>query len=253
MNEEQLAVVLARHAAWLKGEGGERAYLTGADLRGADLTGADLRGADLRGADLRGADLRGADLRGANLRDADLRGAYLAGANLAGANLAGAYLAGADLRDANLRDAYLAGANLAGAYLAGADLAGANLAGANLRDANLAGVMGLRPIEAAKLEIVPRVGCEMIGWKKCRGGVLVRLRVPADARRSNAAGRKCRAERAEVMEVIGADVGVSLHDGTTQYRVGKTVTAHEWCEDRWQECAGGIHFYLTREEAEAHC
>ena len=66
-NGKSLADILADHAKWLRGEGGERADLRGANLRGADLRGADLRGADLRGANLRGADLRGADMRWANL------------------------------------------------------------------------------------------------------------------------------------------------------------------------------------------
>lgn len=68
--------VLAKHAAWCKGEeGGERA-----DLSGADLSWADLLGADLRGANIRGADLRWANLFGANIRGADLSGANLSGA-----------------------------------------------------------------------------------------------------------------------------------------------------------------------------
>ncbi len=32
----------------------------------------------------------------------------------------------------------------------------------------------------------------------------------------------------------------------------KKAKGHQWGEDRLIECAGGIHFYLTREEAEAH-
>ena len=69
--------ILSEHSKWINGDGGERANLSGADLRGADLSGADLRGADLRGADLSRADLRWADLSGANLRGADLSGADL--------------------------------------------------------------------------------------------------------------------------------------------------------------------------------
>lgn len=88
--------------------------------------------------------------------------------------------------------------------------------------------------------------------RKCRLGVLVRLKVPADARRSNATGRKCRAEFVDVLEVVGAEVGISLHDDSVHYRTGERVVAHLWNEDRFVECGGGIHFYLTREEAEAY-
>ena len=167
-----------------------------------------------------GADLYGADLHGANLSGADLYGADLSEANLSGANLRVA-----DLREANLREA-------------------------NLRGANLSDAKDIPVIAAAQTIITPEG--QIVGWKKCRNGIIVKLTIPAEARRSNAAGRKCRAEYADVAEVIGAEVGISTHDGTTEYRVGQRVTCDDWCEDRWQECAGGIHFFLTRAEADAY-
>ena len=119
MAKERLAKILAKHRAWLNDEdGGERADLSGANLRGANLSGADLSEANLRGADLREANLRVADLSVANLRGANLRGADLSVANLRVANLSKA-----DLSEANL--------------------SGANLSGANLREANLSGAEGL--------------------------------------------------------------------------------------------------------------
>src|ERR1700723_1951499 len=110
---KNLQEILEKHKKWVNGEeGGERADLSGADLRRADLSGAYLNGANLSGADL---------------RRADLSGAYLSGAYLNGANLSGA-----DLRRADLSGAYLNGANLSGANLSGADLRRANLHGADL-------------------------------------------------------------------------------------------------------------------------
>jgi hypothetical protein len=56
----------------------------------------------------------------------------------------------------------------------------------------------------------------------------------------------------KVLEVFGAELGISCHDGKTEYRKGHIVRCDKWNEDRWTECGGGIHFYLTRVEAEAH-
>ena len=65
MKRADLNRVLARHAAWLRGDpDGERANLRDADLRNADMRNADLRVADLTNADLTGADLRNAVLTG---------------------------------------------------------------------------------------------------------------------------------------------------------------------------------------------
>ena len=226
---EELKEVTRLNALWLVGaDGGVRA-----DLRDANLRDADLRDADLRDANLRDADLRDADLRGANLCDANLCGANLRGANLCGANLRGANLCDANLRGADLSGADLSGANLCGAYLCGA------------KGADLALATGMH---------IPPEG-PFWGYKKCHsvnGDILVKLLIPADARRSHGAERKCRAEFVDVLEVIGANEGVSDRDSSVRYRAGERVTADSWDEDRWETCSHGIHFMLTKEEAQAY-
>ena len=147
------------------------------------------------------------------------------------------------LRSADLYGADLRSADLYGADLRSADLRSADLYGADLRSASL------NPVDAARLTTCPSSG-SFTAFKKCNGGVIVKVLIPEDARRSSATGRKCRAEFVDVLEVFGADFGVSQHDQKTRYEVGKRVTCDSWCEDRWQECAGGIHFFITREEAE---
>jgi hypothetical protein len=224
------------------------ADLSGAYLSGADLSGADLSGADLSGAYLFRAYLSGADLSGADLSGADLSGANLSGADLSGANLFRAYLSGADLSGANLSGADLSGVNLFRTDLSGANLSGANLSGANLFRTDLSGALN-SDLTIAQTRILPDEGA-VIGWKKCRDDVIVKLLIPEGAKRSHAFGRKCRAEWVEVLEVFGAEVGVSLHDGVTEYRKGEIVRPDSFSENWQDECAPGIHFFITRIEAE---
>ncbi len=233
------------------------ANLVDADLRCAGLSCAILDRANLSYADLRSvhlprASLMRANLYGANLSYAVLVGASLPYADLRGVRLFDANLRGADLPHADLRDANLSRARLSGAVLRNADLTGArldnaDLIGADLSKAHLAKV-DLTDLAFARTRILP--DGDLIGWKKCQDGVLVKLRIPADAKRSHAFGRKCRAEFADVLEVIGGEVGISLHDGKTTYRVGERVVADRFEDDWRQECASGIHFYITRAEAE---
>ncbi len=172
---------------------------------------------------------------------ANLSGAYLSGANLYGANLSGANLYGA-----NLSGAYLSGANLSGANLSGANLSGANLYGANLYGANLSGAN----LSGAKLPgfQIPQEGTLTV-FKKLKGGTIAKLLVPADARRTaTPTGRKCRAEWVEVLE----GEGVSGHDGKTAYSPGAIVRPDKYDDDIRVGCTSGIHFFLTREEAEAY-
>jgi len=167
-------------------------------------------------------------------------------------NLYGANLSRADLYGANLSGADLYGANLYGVNLSRADLSGANLYGADLSRANLYGA-NLSVIKNADLVIArTRILSEgdLIGWKKCENNVIVKMQIPSDAKRSHAFGRKCRAEYVKVLEVIGAEVGIAQHDGKTEYRKGEIVKPDSFNENWQDECAPGIHFFITRIEAE---
>jgi len=187
-------------------------------------------------------------LSGSNLRGCNLRGCNLSGCNLSGSDLSGSNLRYSDLSGCNLSGSDLSGSDLSGSNLRGCNLSGSNLRGCNLSGSDLSGCKEIPVIAAAQTSITP--DGSLIGWKKCQSGVIVKLRIPEDARRSNATGRKCRAEFVDVMEVIGSDVGISQHDGETKYVTGRRVICDTWCEDSWNECAGGIHFFITREEAE---
>ena len=201
--------------------------------------------ADLSGADLSSADLSSANLSSAYLGRANLSGAYLSRANLSRADLSGAYLSGANLSSAYLSRANLSGANLSGADLSRADLSGADLSRADLSGADLSGANGAE-LAIARTRILPEGS--LIGWKKLKNGTIAKLRIPEEARRSHAFGRKCRAEFVDVIE----GEGVSTHDGVTKYAPGLRVTCDKWEEDWQQECAGGIHFFIHRLEAEAY-
>ena len=224
IGDKTLAEVIENHKHWwnedCEGWRDMRADLRGVNLSRADLSRAYLCGAYLSGAYLRGADLRGADLRGADLSEADLRGAYLSGADLRGAYLCRAYLSEADLR---------------GAYLSEADLRGAK-----------------------NVPFIPYACPDFgmfIGFKKASGYIVV-LKIPEDAKRLSATGRKCRCDKAKVLEIQNIDgtkanvTNVkSDYDSNFVYEVGKTVSVDNFCEDRWEECSAGIHFFINRQEA----
>ena len=160
------------------------------------------------------------------------------------ANLSGANLSGVDLSDASLSHANLSGANLTGANLSGANLSGANLSYAYLSRANLSNAT------FPSLSILPTG--DLVVWKRLRGG-LCKLKIPAAAKRVNSTGRKCRAEYAEVLELFpkGTKTGFATYNNM-EYRVGKIVRPDKYDPDIRVECSHGIHFFITREEAEAY-
>ena len=211
-SKEELHAILKAHQLWLSG----------------DVSG--------KRANLEEANLMWANLEGANLMWANLEGANLKGANLMWANLEGANLNGANLMWANLNGASLEGANLNGANLNGANLMWANLNGANLEGAKL-----------PHFQICPEEG-DFIAWKKVSKGV-VKLLIPKEAKRtSSLVGRKCRAEFAVVLEGFG----VSNHDLKTTYVPGAIVYPDKYDDDIRIECTNGIHFFMTKREAEEY-
>lgn len=125
--------------------------------------------------------------------------------------------------------------------------------------ANLSGsdLIGSKGLESAKNLFYP-IACpekgEYTAFKKAKEKI-VELRIPADAKRSSATGRKCRASKAVVVsitELDGTPAGnevCSDYDADFVYRVGETVEVQNFDENRWNECAPGIHHYITREEA----
>ena len=153
------------------------------------------------------------------------------------ANLWGANLGEADLRGANLGEAALGEANLRGADLREANLRGAILREANLDDAQLPSFQ------------IPQEG-ELIVYKKLSNGVICKLRVPPDAKRTaSLVGRKCRAEWVEVLEGSGTSLYTRV---LTEYKRGAVVRPDSYDDDIRVECTHGIHFFLTREEAEEY-
>ena len=170
-------------------------------------------------------------------------------ADLCDANLRDADLSGADLRGADLR-----GADLNGADLCGADLRGANLRNANLRNAKNTDKIAWNAHTAFYPLQCPETG-SFIGYKKAADKIVM-LEICADAKRSSATSRKCRCSKAKVLSIThldGSDSGLtevrSDYSKEFVYRVGEIAEVSDFDDDRWNECAAGIHFFITRDEA----
>ena len=199
------------------------------------LTCVDLKGSDLQGSHLRLANLIGADLSNANLRNVNLQ--Y------------------ADLSEANLTNTDLSCADLRGTNCEHAIFKGAKCENTNFNHANLQHVINAPYIPMA----CPEKG-EFVGWKRAKcsfhdGEYIVKLLIPADAKRSSATTNKCRCSNAKVLKIYeiwtGKEVNMVINSNynRTIYKVGEYVYPDYFDDDRWYECSHGIHFFMTEEEA----
>ena len=213
----------------------EEAVKKNVNLFEANLTNAKLKGVNFEGANLEGADLEGADLTGANFE-----GAYLKGADLNCVNFEGANLEGANLE----------GANLDGTYFFDADLKNANFKGANFKWASLDGAKNIPYIPLS----CPSEGA-FVAWKKVDGKYLVKIQIPEDARRLSGTTRKCRCNKAMVLDITSLDGETHFDEVVnnnykkTIYKVGEMVYPDSFDENRWCECSNGIHFFVDKKDA----
>ena len=234
MKNTEFESVLEDHLKWLDGEpDGCRANLSGADLSGRDLSGCILSFSDLSNCDLRGCKLIGSHLTNCNLSHSYMVDCILKYSNLHGSDMSGSDLTNSDLRGTNLR--------------------GANLRGAKLCDAkNVDKVIWDSNTEFYPLQC-PEEGA-FIGWKKAHNHI-VKLEICANALRSSATSRKCRCSSAKVLaieNIDGSEYGHAIrseYDPYFTYKVGEIVKVENFDTNRWKECAPGIHFFITREEA----
>ena len=242
-----LEEILERHKHWVKKDckNWKSMYmdLSHLDLHDVDLYGADLRYADLYKTDLCGTNLCYADLRNANLHDSFLIHAKLRHANLSNADLRNTKLFGADMYSVNLHRAILCDSDMEGANLCDADLQETQMEGAKLHNTIL-------PI-SDKIRKGIKLNEPMIGWKKCRNNILVKLEIPSGATVFSINNKECRTDKAKVLEIIGADRAYSSYDKSFSYSVGDIIEVFDFNYYEYNVEGGkGIHFFKAREEAE---
>lgn len=144
------------------------------------------------------------------------------------------------------------GANLRGANLSVSDLRWDDLSSANLRGTDLDQIHYNENTAFFALQC-PESG-QYNAFKKADGKI-VELIIPADALRSSATSRKCRASKAVVVDITDTngnhvtDFVPSDLDENFVYRIGEIVEVPDFDKDRWNECSAGIHHFITRMEA----
>lgn len=262
--------------------------LKSADLREADMREANLSNANLLNSNLWRANLSHADLSNclfdratldraifdsAIMYQASLSFAHCVLASFKGVRATAAtfneiYASDSDFSEARLYCTGFFRANIAGCNFEGADMTEACLRFANAAYARFKGTRmnnaDLYAVDLARAydvtSSIPMVCPEsgsFIGWKKINGKIVC-LEIPADAKRSSATSRKCRCDKAKVLSIEKIDGGPaeinqvsSNYDSSFIYKVGELVSVPDFCDYRWVECASGIHFFMSREEAVA--
>lgn len=219
----------------------ERADGAELDLKDIELTDADLSGWDLSHTDFSYSSFHHVCFDHSDMHDCSVENALFDDCSF---------------RFTNFRNGNLKGAAMRYDDLSGADISGANLFSAVLEHANLSDIKSDKDTRFFRL-YCPEKGA-FLGYKKCFNNRLVQLLIPADAKRTSATMNSCRCSKAKVLTIKSFDYkeefdeAWSLVDENFVYRKGQWVEVPDFNEDRWMDSTTGIHFWLTREEAQAY-
>ena len=266
INGKTLEEILENHLHWLKrdvdGWKEMRANLDGADISNTDLRFANFKYASLNDVNFYKSDLKWAnlcqtllqhtnlsyaDFRKATLNDADIFNSNLSYADFGDTSLVGTYLPHSNLTRADFRGANFGWADLRSCVFYDTDLRDCNFMYANLRGSKYVPYIPFQcPSDGA-----------FVGWKKVNN-VLIKLEIPADAKRSSATTNKCRCDKAKVLgfydslgskELNITELVNDKYGKKCKYVKGEMVYPDSFDENRWNECSTGIHFFMNKENA----
>ncbi len=266
----------------LKGADFSGAYMPGANLNEAKINSTNFKKAYMKGATLTGAEINHSSFEGAELYEAYFRNAAISHTHMDGTKMVRAVIT-----DASLNVVLMGGADLSGASFGGSKLGHVNMRMANIQRANFtsahikesccfehanlasasftsASISKDTSFESASLQGCRFDGEErnrlgrildhpIKGYKRSGEGDIVTLEIPAGAIVFSINNGKCRTNIAKVVDTVGKPELTSIFDREFKYRVGDEITPKNGFDLAYNvECASGIHFFLTREEAEAY-
>lgn len=198
-----------------------------------DFSKADFRGADLSGATFVECNFVGTDFRRANLSEAKFEQCVFRSVKFGETNFEGAEFKGLDcVSDDTIFFHLLKNELRFERYL----------------------MRGLCYIDHIVKRVFPKE--DFYGYKKLYCGEIAKLLIPARGKNIVYPGHKCRCDSAYVVSISDSvrdvEFGCSKTNRSFVYRVGEWAVPDRFEENPVVECSNGIHFFLTREEAEAY-
>lgn len=272
ITKKEFNKVVKLHQEWLISDGkkGKRADLSGVNFSGWEMRRVNLNSAILNGAVFCNCQITECSFKGATLSGSNFVQSYINDSEFNYAQLDDSCFIGSSINNVSFHYAVLNRSDFGRALVYYSSMQFAILRCANLKMADFycvdtygADFHDVAFDENGRLSrlVCPEKG-SFIGFKNAtyitgRGieSCIVELEILEDALRSSATTRKCRCSKAKVLSITTLDgdpldcEAFSYHDISFKYRVGEIVEVDNFDTNRWNECAPGIHFFITRQEA----
>lgn len=250
------------------------ANFTGAKLEGTSFICVDMTDAILDDVKMSNGSVNHSNLTGVQakrcdfinccmwdccFKEAKLNASCFLASQLCDGNFRGADLSNCDLRWTDIDYANFENANLSNVDLRWTENSyWARFEGANMEDIDIRGsAIDDKAVEGAKNLFIPIVCPEegsFIAWMKCRDDKIVKIQVPENALRTGGTRYSCRASEVLVLAIFDGDTtcdeAVSIEDENLIFRQGELVKDSEEFDPSLLHNGAGIHFFITRAEAE---
>lgn len=272
ITKKEFKKAIALHQKWWDSNGakGKRADFSGVNFSGWEMRRVNLNSAILKGAVFCNCKITECSFKGATLSGSNFVQSHINDSEFNYAQLDESYFIGARINNVNFHYANLKMADFDHALVYYSGMQFASLWYANLKMADFycvdtygADFHYMASDEKVRLPgiICPEEG-SFIGFKKATyitgetaEPCIVKLEILEDALRSSSTTRKCRCSKAKVLSITTINgeplncEAFSYYNGLFKYRVGEIVEVDNFDTNRWNECAPGIHFFITRQEA----
>ena len=210
----------------------------------------------LENMNLENMNLENYDLSDMNFSHSNFINVNLSNVNFCSSQLVNVLLDDCNLQSANLKNANLERASLRRVNLTYADIRGAKLYAAVLENAILDNIIFDDKTENFRIHC-PEQGA-FVAYKKALDNLIIKLLIPSDAKRVSSTMNCCRCDKAKVLEIKNFEGSKFFDEAWSTvaenfcYKLGEWVYAENFNEDRWYDSTGGIHFWMTEDEAKAY-
>ena len=282
IDQEAWDLLVEKHQHYLKRDcadwGKCRMYLQGAIIHNVKSENVDLRDVFIHKSCILSSTFIKVDFRGSSMVnneyiDSHIIGSVFKASCMRLSCIKNTTLKGSDFSNVNMNDSYLANvevnntrfdhAFVNNSKIYDVNFSYASIIGTKFENSEFSFVRMEKEQSSECLNINFHMNCpdtgSFIGWKCAKVGIygcIVKLEIPEDAKRVSGLTRKCRCDKAKVLEIQALDgtpindsVARSMYCSAFTYRVGEVVVSDDFCDDRTVSCTHGIHFFITRSEA----
>ncbi len=218
------------------------------DFRSANFNNTCFERTNFNNSDFKSVNFSNSNFSNTNFHNADFSNSDFSYSDFNNTNFHNTNFNNSDFSYSNFHNSNFYNSNFSYSDFNNIDFRNANFSKSNFNKSNFSNV-------SFNYRITPEEGV-IIGWKKANKKI-VKLEINcSDEISGGLISRKLRTNKVKVLEIQNIDgtkVDIneirSDYDEYFVYRVGETIEIGDFVKDDKIECARGIHFFLTRNEA----